>query len=319
MIRYYLRKLLIFALSMVIAVCLFILSFGVLTVGLFHSDAYVESGLKRNTEAIAETVTAGLKDTAAELEIPEELLTSAVNDEMIKIITDTVAHNFIYNYTTSFSNSTELYNLIASSVSAGAPEYGKRLSDVEISKISSCAVDSVNESLGNSDTSQVSAFSFVKSRTMMLLIIVSVIAAVGSIIALDMLNNGRHRKYNYIGMGVITAGAASLSVSLFALFGGFLKTYRFCTYEAYDNAIKYCFKTAFSMLVVLGVIMIVIGFVMLLRTYIYFKRKKEAYMARRLSSNDTLTDYMDDYYTKNTRTHVPGEEFEKDVKKIDFD
>ena len=76
---------------------------------------------------------------------------------------------------------------------------------------------------------------------------------------------------------------------------------------------------AFNIMIVVGVIYLIIGVVMLLVTYQYFRRKKEIHDATRLNSDDALTDYMDDYYTKNVRTHKPGEEFEKEVKKIDFE
>jgi len=153
----------------------------------------------------------------------------------------------------------------------------------------------------------------------MIIITASALMIIICIVALELLNNGRHRKFNYIGMGLTTAGAVNIASTLLILRKGYLNTYSFCSFEAYDSAIKHCFSMLFNIFLILGVIIFAVGFIMLLNNYRYYNERRKMHMAKQLTDDDKLTDYMDDYYTKNMRTHVPGEEFEKDIKKIEFD
>lgn len=319
MIRYYLHKLLIFGLSMAIAVALVLLSFNILAVGLFHSDGFIANGLKRNSSAIIETIDTELENGAERLSVPKEMLVGAINNDNIDIVISEVAHNFVYGYATAFSNSTEIYGAISSAVSNYSNENGMHLSDDEINRISSYAVDCVNEAVGSYDTANVSIFGFVRGRMMMIAVSVCAVVIIASIVALDFLNRGRHRKFNYIGMGITTAGAVMVACFAVIYKMGFLLKYRFCSFDAYNVAIQLCFINLFKIFFALGLVYFAAGFIMLVVNYNYFRRKKQAHLASRLTEDDTLTDYMDDYYERTTSKHKPGEEFEKDVKKIDFD
>lgn len=319
MFRYYLHKVFIFSLSMALSLAIIILSYSILAVGLFHSDAYVESGLKQHSAEIIDAVNTELENTADRLSLDKEMMLSAVNEENISIITKEVAHNFVYGYNTSFANSTELYSAIVRSIIDYNAEHKIKMTDAQISRTAALAVDSINEALGSYDTARVSAFNFARGKKMMIVITVCAVIIIACIVALDLLNSGRHRKYNYIGMGLATAGAVNISSSLVILLRGLLDSYRFCVFEAYDKAIKYCFTMVFSAFLVIGVALFAVGFVMLAKNYKYFADRKRARMAAQLLSGDGTSDYMEDYYTRNRRTHIPGEEFEKDVKRIEFD
>lgn len=319
MTRYYLRKFLIFLLSMLIALCVSVLSFCLPAVAIFHGSAYVKSGLEKNSVQIIEIVNIDLKESARKLSVPEELLTTALNGDNIKTVCADTAKNFIYGYSNSFSASVDLYNLFKQHIEEHAADYSLNLSDAEINRISSYAVDTVDKALGSTDTSRLAIFSFVRSQLMMVIIIVAVVIIIGCVVALDMMNNGRHRKFNYIGMGLVTSGAINAAVVLTLRFRGYLEAYRFCSFDAYNSAVRYCFSTLFSVMLAIGIASFAVGFVMLLNTFMYFKTKKDARIALRNREDDGMTDYMDDYYTKFSRHHKPGDEFEKDIKKIDFE
>lgn len=319
MFRYYLHKAFIFSLSMLLSLSLILLTFSVFAIALFHSDAYVESGLKKNSAMIIAAVNEELEQTADKLSLDKEMLLSSVNEENVGIITKEVAHNFVYGYNTSFANSTELYSAIVRSIIDYNTEHKIKMSDAEISKIAGLAVDSVNEALGSQDTAKVKAFNFVRSKMMMIIITVCAILIVATIVALDLLNNGRHRKYNYIGMGITTAGAVNVVATAVVMFRGLLDEYRFCAFEAYDVAIKYCFTMLFNVFLAIGAVMYLVGFVMMAKNYKYFADRKRARLATMPVGDDKMSDYMDNYFTMNLRTHVPGEEFEKEIKKIKFD
>lgn len=320
MVRYFLHKLLVFALSMLIALSLMVLSFSFLAIGLFHSSSYVDSGLRKNGETIISAVDEKLEVTAEELSLPSEMLTGAINKNNIGIITEEVSHNFIYGYSTSFANSTELYSAFITTINDYNSKNNKKMSDGEVSRIAALAVDSVNEAVGSTDTSGLTIFAFVRSRLMIIVLIVFALILIGSIVALVFLNNGRHRKFNYIGMGLTTGGVVSSASAAYIIYKGYLESYRFCAFDAYDSAVKYCVSVQLKIFLFTGIILFVIGLVMLFNNYRYFKIRKDAFIERhKTDGDDKMGDYMDNYYTKNMRTHIPGEEFEKDVKKIDFE
>ena len=319
MFRYYLHKLFVFSLSMVLALSIVVLSFSVLAIGLFHSDAYVESRLNENSGLIIESINKELENTAEKLSLDKEMFVSTVTQDNIGIVTKEVAHNFIFGYNTSFANSTELYTAVVRSINNYIAENGTKMSDDEISRTASLAVDSVNEALSSHDTQSVRVFTFVRSRGMMVIITVSALLIIACVIALDFLNNGRHRKFNYIGMGIATAGAVNISATTVISVKKLFDNYHFCSFEAYDRAVKSCFELLFNILAVIGVILFIAGVIMLFKNYRYFYERKQAYLLTHSVNEDKTNDYMENYYTKNVRNHVPGEEFEKDVKKIDFE
>ncbi len=318
MIRYWLTKFSCFALSMVLAASACLLVFGGIAVGLFHGDGYIARGLEQNREQLQYTIGQSLAEVEALGDVPSGAYDGALASCVDEIEKQT-AHNFVYSYETNLNRDTALYNALLSASTEYCSSKGVQVSAATLSRSASLAVDYINETVGGADTTRVSVFRFVRSQTMMIVIVGSVIGLIGSVVLLDVLNRGRHRKFSYIGMGTVTAGYLMTFVPLYVQRRHYVQDYVFCAYQPFDNAVRYCVNIGLNIALPVGAVLLLGGIVMLLLNYNYFRKKKLEEEARRAIAESKDSDYMDNYNQPSRRGLKPGEEFEKEIRKINFD
>ncbi len=315
--NYFAKRALISLSSIALAAALVILTFVSIFIGFFNSEGKIKSEIGKNYTLIAEAVDEAVKPAAKRFSLPEEALTGAIDSSNADIIAGVAAHSLINGYTIDLSDSTELFSAYMSKLKSYCEESGKQISEKDRIEISSYAVDLVSNALYTSESVNAPVFAYAKNRIVMYAIIASVIIIAVSVIIIDLFTRGRHRKFSFIGMGIITAGYVNIGLPLWIRYKGYFKGISFLSFSAYNQAVNKCFNDILKLSLAIGAVMFVAGLVILLVNYNYFRKKNAQIKAERERANEIMGDYME---TENNRPiRLPGEEFEKEIMKIDFD
>lgn len=273
MTGYFFRRLSLFGLSMLLALSLVTLVSGAVAVGLGKTQQFVAAGVEKQQTAVLATVEAALQDAALLSDLPEDIWNGAINQENFSIISSVVARAFIFQTNTDFSNDTNLYQTLTTHLTVYYRTQGVNVSGETVSAQASFAVFAVNEALDAQDTAGIAVFSLIQSPYVMYGVIASAFLIVASVLGLDLINRGRHRKYSYIGMGLMTAGYVLSFVPAYIQWRKYVETYRFCAYFPYDNAVKICVNIWLCVLLAFGMVFFLSGLIMLVKNYRYMKSK----------------------------------------------
>ena len=321
-VKYYLIVLLNFALSMVLALSVFVLTFSVGIIGMFSSSSFVESKLQSCQQQAIEGFSTELEKYDGKVDVPIEVMTKSITQRDINVIFSTVTKNFLYSYSTRFSDNDDLYNSIKSSMTEYCNTNGISASDADVSKAACLAVDAANEYFGGSATANVRLFKLAQSKIMVYLIVIPAVLLVASIVILDLVNYGRHRKYSYIGMGIVTAGYLLVLVPTISNLLGPIGKYKFCDNYVYNLAVKSCWTSVVQIAITIGAVAIAFGVVMLFRNYRYFKNKNVEFTAVKETNAQLRNEYIEELEAKrqkDSKTQDEPHTKEKILLKIDFD
>ncbi len=319
MVRYYIQKTSCFLLSLLLAFSIVGLAIGASLVGFYRNEGFVKSSIDNNKQAIIESINEELTDAAEVLNLPSEALTGVIDDSNFSIISSELARNFIYIYPTDLSGNAELYNAFASGISAYSSENSLALSSEEITAAASYSVDAVSFVLSGNATASTKIFIISQDRRVMYLVLGSIALIIASIVGIDYINRGRHRRFSYIGMGVVTAGYILVGTPLFVKYMGFLDSYKFCSFDAYNVFIRDITDFVINVITGFGALILIAGIVMLLVNYNYF-RKKGARALRKKEINEQIkNDYLFDIQPVSKNERNEDGDFEKEVMKIDFE
>lgn len=297
-IKYILRKLLCFALSMILALSIILLTIGVLSTGFLQSDSYIESEINNYSNELINEINEELNNLDNKTDLPVEAFTTALTDEDAAEIIRIAVNNFIYNYNSDFSKDEVLYNSIKNSISAYCQENSINKKDKELSKAAALMVDEINETIGGSSTLNARVFTFAQSRALMYIICASVILIIISIVVLELINYGRHRKYSYIGMGLSTAGFVLTFGMLFIRYKDYISAFKFSSVEAYTLGIAQCVNNILFYSMIIGIVYLAAGIIMLLRNYNYFRNKGIKVKAAHEHNARLRQEYMEQYNAK---------------------
>lgn len=282
-------------LSLVLAASIVILSVAVVSIGCFRSDSIKKDKLQAHAPQTIECVNAKLEELANSTGFPVEAYTNCFDENLASLIYDKIINNINYAYPTSFSDDEEIYRMFKTNITDYCYDNGIDVSSQNISIYSSLAVDAVNEALGGYSTSSVGITKLVKNRIMIVLIVVPVVFIVACLVLIDLLNKGRHRRLNFYGMGISIAGALMALVSLFVILKNYAQAYQFCENAIYDAAIGDIMNLELKILSTIGIVCLIVGFVLLINNYFYFKKKKIEQNEHREQKMQMKTDYMLEY------------------------
>lgn len=321
-LKYYLMMALNFLLSMVLAVSIFMLTFSIGIIGIFSSSSFIESKMQVYEQQAIEGFSAELEKYDGRVDVPVEVLTKSISSRDIDVILSKATENFLYSYSTTYSKDEELYNSIKSSMTEYCNKNNISSTDADVSKAACLVVDAANEYFGGSATANVRLFKLAQSKTMVYLIIVPAVLMIASIVVLDLINYGRHRKYSYIGMGIVTSGYLLVLVPKISNRMGFTEAYRYCSNPIYNPAIKDCWLTVIQIATMVGALAIVVGVIMLFRNYRYFKNKNTEFNAVRENNVQLRNEYIEELNAKKERegkVHVPpANPDEKEIFQVNF-
>ena len=318
MIRYILQRISYFLLALILGLSIVSLTAGGCIVGLFQNELFFETEIEKNETALIALVDNASADAAEKAGLPSDAFKGAVSEKNFTIISTPLARNFKYNYNTDFSDSTGLLDAFVSQLGAYANNYSLELTGDEINGYAALAVDYVSEALSGSDTKNVFPIHLSQSSGIMYATVSSVILIIATVVALELLNRGRHRKYNYIGMGIMTGGYILIIMPQAIKLTDFLNQYRYCVLDEYNAIVRGCTEMLLNVCTFIGIIVTVAGLVMLLINYSYYIKKAQKVKLAKKMEERIKGDYMNEIPQQRIQRDKQGE-FEKDVMKIDFD
>lgn len=303
-------------LSIVMAFSIVILTSSIMFVSCFQTDDFVEKNLSKYSVEMVDSVNDELKKLSKSTGFPEKIYENAFTVNETGIIVDTLIKNFTNSYPTSFSDNSELFKRIKSNITNYCHENNIKITDEQISIHSSLAVDVVNEVLGGASTYYAKIMMHVRSTTMLYSIVVPVFVIIFCIVALELANGGRHRKFNYHGMALTVSGYILIFVPIFILYKKFVRNYMFCENVIYNKALADITCYALNFCMCAGLLLIIIGLIMLVRNYHYYKVKKNERNEYLESYDAHQNDYLDK--SKNIDEIIEADE-DKIVSKITFE
>lgn len=318
--KYFLMRLLSVALAFTITFSLIAFVFGICNVVMFQNRNFIKNSIILQKDAFVSDIGDRFEEMQDAFSVPVDALKLALENDVIELVAGTVSDNFVYSYSTDFTDNEELYNSFSSAISYYCRENNINVSEKDITVNASLAVTALNKELGGVATRGVGVFELSKNRLLAIMIAVSAVLFLAAYFILDFINYGRHRKYSYIGMGVITAGYVMTLIPLYVKSKGFVKNFNHCNIDLYNSAINNLYSYIFNISIIVGVILFIAGAITLIINYRYFKNKGERVKAARESSEQMMNEYIEQY---NEKQRLKGKGNKptsgRHVMKIDFD
>ena len=319
MIAYFFKRISCTLLSILLAASIVCLTVSLLFVGFFGNEQFVQDRIDQNKTEIIADINDEVKKLAKTTGLPKTAFVNAVNEDNFSVVSFTVAKNLKYCYRTDFSENVDLYNVYYNAVSDTSRNGGKKLHSNEASRYASLAVTTACKALNQSGTANVRLFNALSKNFFVFSVISSVVVLIASVVALELVNKGRHRKYSYIGMGIITAGYVLVAATMFVEKMGYIEKNVFLVYDPYNKAIQTGVLDVIHYDIYIGAVFLAAGFIMLLLNYNYFRKKNIKAVKEREFNKKLATDFLE--YDEPTVSHrlSDGEGFEKEVTKINFE
>ncbi len=319
MIVYFLKRFSCNFFSVLLAFSAVSLILSSLFVGYFSSEEFIKERIDRNkTEIIAE-IDSEVKSLAKVTGLKKTAFTGAVNDENFSVISDEVTKDLRYCYATDFSENTDLYNIYSASISDKSKNGGKTLKSNEVSRFASLAVATACKTLNVNGTAEVSVFNAIQQNFFVYAVIGSAGILIISIVFLELINKGRHRKYSYFGMGITLAGYILVAGTYLTQKMQYIEKHTFLEFEPYNKAIQQSVADVINKNLYIGAALIAVGLIVLLVNYNYFRKKNIKAEKEREFNKKVVTDFLE--YDEPAVSHRLSDEegFEKEVTKIDFE
>ncbi len=319
MILYFLKRFSCTFFSVLLAFSIVAVILSSLFVGYFSSEEFVKEKIDRNKAEIIAEIDSEVKSLAKVTGLKKTAFTGAVNSDNFDVISNEITKDLRYCYNTDFSDNTDLYNIYSASISDKSKNGGKTLKSNEVSRYASLAVATACKALNTGDTANVLVFTAIQRNFFVFAVIGSVGMLIISVVVLELINKGRHRKYSYFGMGIVTAGYILVAGTWLVNKMQYVEKHFFLSFEPYNRAIQQGISDVLGKNLYIGAILIGVGFIMLLVNYNYFRKKNIKAEKEREFNKKVVTDFLE--YDEPAVSHRldNGEGFEKEVTKIDFE
>lgn len=308
--KYKLFKLLNALLAMLLAASVVCVVVASTMTGVLKSQGFLEKKLQTYSAQTAQQLTDEFVKLSDKTGFSQDAYKNAFTANDTQLIFKTVAGNFQLFYSTEFSDDSDLYNCIKTRLTNYCEDNGLNYTDREISNNAALCVDTVNQIMGGSST-KIRVFGIVKSNIMIYAVVAPIILAIACIVALDLLNYGRHRKYNYIGLGFSTAGFVLASSGVFIRLQNYSSQYSFCDNKIYSAAVSDCFSFFVNICIALGVAFAVVGVVILAANLAYYTKKERRIKAVHEENSQLRSEYMEQISNKPKNNSSNGSDKEK--------
>lgn len=309
--KYKLFKLFNTVLSMLLALSVICVVVATTMTAVFKSQGFLEKKLQTYSVQTAQELTDEFVKLSDITGFSQDAYKNAFTANDTQLIFKTVAGNFQLFYSTEFSDDSDLYNCIKTRLTNYCEDNALNYTDREISNNAALCVDTVNQMMGGSST-KIRVFGIVKSNIMIYAVVVPLLLAIACIVALDLLNYGRHRKYNYVGLGFSTAGFVLASSGVFIRLQNYSVQYSFCDNKIYSNAVSDCYSFIVNVCIVFGVLFAAVGIIMLAANLGYYTKKNRQIKAVHDENSLLRTEYMEQMNNKQNSTS--NENSDKELK-----
>lgn len=300
-LRHSVAKILNEILAMLLAVSIVLFSSSVVFLSCFQTQSFVKKNFSTYSSQTIDCVNAKLEELAKNTGFPEEAYKLCFDENVADMVFDKTISNISYEYSTDFSDDADIYNAIKANLTKYCYDNNIDVSVQSIADNSSLAIDAINEALGGESTSNITIMNLTKSKKMILLIVLPFIIIIACFVLIDIINKGRHRRLNYYGLGLSTAGAVLAGESLLALIMSYPTKFQFCENVIFDAAIGDITNFALKVCASFGFVCLAVGFVLLFNNYHYYLDKKQRQTDAQEHKAQMQSDYMLEYTQIKTK------------------
>lgn len=266
---------------------------------MLRTESYVQGKLEKYNSQLLEEVNTAISGVAEDTNLPTKAYTESIKSGHIQTVLHQVSGNMVYGYRTDFTESKYLYGYYRTGIINFCKENGIAITEDEIVRNACFAVDTFNEVCGDESTSFIIPFQQTYTKNPFYAIIFSVVAFVASIIILSIFTFGKHKKFDYIGLGIATGGAVLFALPLFAIIMKYSSLLHFSDVDVYNMGIADVIDGILKVLMLVGVVVFIIGLVILYANYKYYKKKAENIKTEHDINMKLRREFMEDHRATN--------------------
>lgn len=293
------RRIICYFLALVMAASVaLVVSIGVAS-GMLRSEPFIQARYERYNQVLLDEVNKAMEGAAEEAGLPVKAYTSAIQSGHIQTALHQASSNTVRGYKTDFSDSTYLYSYYHAGLLNYCKENGIPVTDEELNKAACFAVDVFNSVVGDESTKSIIIFALTYTKHPLVTIIAAIITFIACIIAIDFMAFGKHKKYDYIGISLITGGEALIILPAFALLMKYTSLLRFMDVNAYNLGLADVLNDILKIYIAIGVVILMIGIVVTIINYNYYARKNKNIQTER----DIRRKIMEDQRSHYEATH----------------
>lgn len=241
--------------------------------GMLRTEKYVQTRFEKYNSELLQQVHTSIENVAQDTGLPTKAYTNSIQKGHIQTVLHQVSGNLVYGYQTDFSDSKYLYGYYRTGIINFCKENGIAITDNEVVRNSCFAVDAFNQVCGDESTAFVLPFQQTYTKNPLYAIIISIVAIIVSYILLSFFIYGTHKKYDYVALGISTAGAVLFALPLFALIMNYSSLLHFTDVNVFNYGIADTIDGILKVYMAVGVVLFIIGTVILFLNYNYYKKK----------------------------------------------
>lgn len=293
------RRIACYFLALVMAASVvLVVSVGVAS-GFLRTESFVQSRYERYNDALLKEVNKAMEGVAEETGLPAKAYTTAIKPGHIQTALHQAAYNTVKGYKTDYSDSTYLYSYYHAGLLNYCKENGIPITDEELNKDACFAVDVFNSVVGDESTSSIVIFAFTYTKNPLVTIITSIIVFILCIVAIDLMAFGVHKKYDYIGISLITGGETLIVLPFFAIIMKYTSTLHFMDVNAFNMGLADVLNDILKIYMGIGAVILIIGIVVTVLNYHYYYHKGKNIQTER----EIRAKIMDDQRSHYKATH----------------
>lgn len=267
------RRIVCYFLTLVMAACVVLsISIGISS-GMLRTETFVQKRYEKYNSELLQEVNNAITGVADSTGLPAKAYTSSIQEVHTITALRQAANNAVKGFDTDYTESKYLYGYYRTGLLNFCKENGIPITEDELVKNSCFAVDIFNDTVGDESTSNIILFAFTYTRKPLTWILLSVFIFILSLVIIDFISFGRHKKYDYLGMSLIIAGEVQIILPLFAILMKYTSTLKFMDVDVYNMALADVLNDIMKIIMVIGAVVLIIGIVVTLFNYHYYRRK----------------------------------------------
>ena len=267
------RRIVCYFLTLVMAACVVLsISIGISS-GMLRTENFVQKRYEKYNSELLQEVNNAITGVADSTGLPAKAYTSSIQEVHTITALRQAANNAVKGFDTDYTESKYLYGYYRTGLLNFCKENGIPITEDELVKNSCFAVDIFNDTVGDESTSSIILFAFTYTKKPLTWILLSVFIFILSLVIIDFISFGRHKKYDYLGMSLIIAGEVQIILPLFAILMKYTSTLKFMDVDVYNMALADVLNDIMKIIMVIGAVVLIIGIVVTLFNYRYYRRK----------------------------------------------
>ena len=267
------RRLFCYLLALIMAGCVVLTVSVSITSGLLRTESFVQARFEHYNKELLDEVNNALGGVAERTNLPTRAYTNAIQEGHVNTALHQVANNVVKGFATDYTESKFLYGYYRTGILNYCKENGIPITEEELVENACFAVDTFNDVVGDESTSNIIIFALAYTKYPLIAVIGSIIAFVLCIVILEFITYGRHKKFDYISIALITAGETLIVLPLFAILMKYSSTLHFMDVDVYNMALAEVLDDIMKIFILVGFVVAAIGVVITMINYRYYSHK----------------------------------------------